>query len=560
LFCRRSEFVSATVHKFLIHSAPLIIPRGPELKYIVVTGGVMSGLGKGITAASLGRIFSDHGYSVTAIKIDPYINIDAGTMNPLQHGEVFVLSDGGEVDLDLGNYERFLDVELTREHNITTGKVYKEIIHRERRGDFLGRTVQIIPHITDEIKARIRGVSERSGADICLLEVGGTVGDIESMPFLEAVRQMRAEEAKEDLALVHVTLVPIDTMQEQKTKPTQHSVRELRELGLQPDIIVGRCKIPLTEDTKRKIALFCDVPAEAVLSGHDAPDVYEVPLWLEEQGAFTFLSKKMKTPARAQNAVWREMVERMRAINRDVEVCIVGKYGIEDVYLSIKESLKHAGIQLGARVGIRWVDSERMENDAEYAGEMLSGARGIIVPGGFGGRGIEGKIEAIRRARTGGIPYMGLCLGFQLAVVEFARNVLGLEGANSTEFDPSTTEPVIDILPEQHRVADKGATMRLGNQPAWVKEGSLVHRLWGQTRIVERHRHRYEMSPDYIDRMEEAGLIFSAKNDEKMETLELPAHMFFLATQFHPEFTSRPTRPSPAFLGFVKAVIEKNKS
>ncbi len=528
------------------------------MKYVVVTGGVMSGLGKGITAASLGRLFSDNGYSVTAIKIDPYINIDAGTMNPLQHGEVFVLSDGGEVDLDLGNYERFLDVELTREHNITTGKVYQEIIQRERRGDFLGRTVQIIPHITDEIKARIRGVAKRSGADICMLEVGGTVGDIESMPFLEAVRQMRAEEQREDLVLLHVTLVPIDTMKEQKTKPTQHSVRELRELGLQPDIIVGRCKIPLTDDTKRKIALFCDVSAHAVISGHDAPDVYEVPLLLKEQGVFSYLEDKMKTPSRANHTVWLNMVKRMRDTNRNVEVCIVGKYGIEDVYLSIKESLKHAGIALGAGVSIRWVDSERMESDSKYADSAMSGARGIIVPGGFGSRGVEGKVEAIRNARTGEIPFLGLCLGFQLAVVEFARNVLKLKGANSTEFEPETKYPVIDILPEQHGVKDLSATMRLGNQQAWVKEGTLVHKLWGRTRIVERHRHRYEMNPDYIDRFEDAGLIFPAKNDEKMEALEIPEHPFFLATQFHPEFTSRPIRPSPAFSGFLDAVILKD--
>lgn len=525
------------------------------MKYIIVTGGVMSGLGKGITAASIGRILKNRGYSVTAIKIDPYINIDAGTMNPLQHGEVYVLKDGGEVDLDLGHYERFLDVELTSEHNITTGKIYKAVIEKERRGDYLGKTVQIIPHITNEIKENIRSVAKKSNCDICLVEIGGTVGDIESMPFLEAVRQMHAEENARDTVFIHVTLVPSDTMGEQKTKPTQHSVKALRELGLQPDVIVGRSKEPLTLGTKQKIALFCDVPPEAVISAHNADDIYKVPLMLEKEGLADYLAKKLDIKPREAHEEWNEIIRRLNAIDKEVTVAIVGKYGIEDVYLSIKEALRHAAVELGCNVNMLWVDSEDLEEDPESL-RCLEKANGILVPGGFGTRGTEGKILAIRYARENDIPYLGLCFGFQLAVIEFARNVLGLKDANSSELS-ETPNAVIDLLPEQEQVKTKGGTMRLGNHTITLKEGTFAHRIYGKTKIVERHRHRFEVNPKFIPTLQEKGMVFSGYNEYRMEIAELPAHRFFLSTQFHPEFKSVPGKPSPPFRAFVRAMIEK---
>jgi len=526
------------------------------MKYIIVTGGVMSGLGKGITAASIGRILKNKGYNVTAVKIDPYINIDAGTMNPFQHGEVFVLKDGGEVDLDLGHYERFLDTELTSEHNLTTGKVYKTVIEKERRGDYLGNTVQIIPHVTNEIKEKIREVAKKSGADICLVEIGGTVGDIESMPFLEAVRQMHGEEREGDILFVHVTLVPLDKMGEQKTKPTQHSVKALRELGLSPDAIVARCKDPLSPKAKEKISLFCDVPKEAVISAHDAEDIYMVPLLLEDENFDEYLMKKLHLKPKRDGREWHDMVEKMAGLTKKVKVALIGKYTeVEDAYLSIKEALKHAGIENGCKVDIVWIEAESLEKDPKAA-KRLKDVNGILVPGGFGTRGTEGKIKAIQYAREHNVPFLGLCFGMQLAVIEFARNVVKLEGANSSEI-ALTEHPVIDLLPEQTGVEEMGGTMRLGNYDAVLKKGSLAHKIYGKMKIVERHRHRYEVNPKYIDVIEAKGMIFSGRNKNRMEIAEIPSHRFFFASQFHPEFTSRPGRASPPFRAFVRAMLKK---
>lgn len=525
------------------------------MKYIIVTGGVMSGLGKGITAASIGRILKNKGFNVTAIKIDPYINIDAGTMSPYQHGEVFVLKDGGEVDLDLGNYERFLDIELTREHNITTGQVYQTVIEKERRGDYLGKTVQIIPHVTNEIKERIRKVSKKSGAEICIIEVGGTVGDIESMPFLEAVRQMHSEEKEEDIIFVHVTLVPLDTQGEQKTKPTQHSVKELRSLGLQPDAIVARCKEPVLFDTKAKIALFCDVPASAVVSAHDSSDIYYVPALMEKEGLSDYLMQKLKITEKEISHDWDTMMKKMASIDREIRIAVVGKYShLGDSYISINEALKHAGIECGCRVKAEWLDSEEFERKPSDI-DTLRKYNGILVPGGFGVRGTEGKILAIKFARENNIPYLGLCLGMQLAVIEFARNVLGIMDANSSEL-AVTKHPVIDLLPEQGNVKNKGGTMRLGNCEAELVEGSLASKLYGCATLMERHRHRYEVNPKYIKQIEAKGMKFTGKNDHRMEIAEIPGHKFFFGSQFHPEFKSRPGKPSPPFLAFVKAAIQ----
>ncbi len=525
------------------------------MKYIIVTGGVMSGLGKGITSASIGRILKNKGFNVTAIKIDPYINIDAGTMSPYQHGEVFVLKDGGEVDLDLGNYERFLDIELTSEHNITTGKVYQTVIEKERRGDYLGKTVQIIPHITNEIKERIKRVGRKSGADICIIEVGGTVGDIESMPFLESMRQMHSEEKEEDVVFVHVTLVPLDAQGEQKTKPTQHSVKELRSLGLQPDVIVARCKEPLHAATKSKIALFCDVLQEAVISAHDASDIYYVPTLMEQEGLSDHLLTKLKLSPNENSHEWDELMKKMASIDREIRIAVVGKYAhLRDSYLSIREALKHAGIGCGCRVKIDWIDAEKFENNQDEI-DFLKKYNGILVPGGFGGRGTEGKILAIKYAREHNVPYLGLCLGMQLAVIEFARNVVGLKDANSTEL-AKTPHPVIDLLPEQENVRNKGGTMRLGNCEAILTEGSLVSKIYGSNTLIERHRHRYEVNPKYIPMIEAKGMKFTGRNDNRMEIAEIPGHKFFFSSQFHPEFRSRPGKPSPPFLAFVKAALE----
>jgi CTP synthase len=518
------------------------------MKYIFITGGVMSGLGKGITAASVGRILKSRGYRVTAVKIDPYLNIDAGTMNPAQHGEVFVLKDGGEVDLDLGNYERFLDIELTSPHNITTGKVYRMVIEKERRGDFLGDTVQIIPHITDQIKWCIRNAAEEkfpdgTSADLCLVEVGGTVGDIESMPFLEAIRQMRGELPPHDYVLIHVTLIPEDNMGDLKTKPTQHSVKALRELGLHADIIVGRSEHPISAGTKRKISAFCDLPQNAVISAATVPDIYEVPMEMEKEGLADVLSSHLGLDKRDPDTGWYRLVTK-EYTNR-VTVAIVSKYGIEDVYISIKEALKHAGRALSTEVKIAWLDAERCEHS------QLKDYDGILIPGGFGSRGIEGKIAAIQYAREQKVPLLGLCLGFQLAVVEFARHKAGIPDATSEEMGEGTH--VIALLPEQEGLTELGGTMRLGDYTADIRTSTRAHALYGKEQIVERHRHRYEVNPAYIRKLEDAGLIFSATNANRMECMELNDHPFFFATQFHPEFKSKPTSPSPPYLGFVEA-------
>ncbi len=525
------------------------------MKYIFITGGVMSGLGKGITAASVGRILKNRGYRVTAVKIDPYLNIDAGTMNPGQHGEVFVLSDGGEVDLDLGNYERFLEIELTGAHNITTGKVYRTVIEMERKGDFLGETVQIIPHITDQIKeciksAAVKDVGNGAMPEICLVEVGGTVGDIESMPFLEAIRQMRGELPDEDSLLIHVTLIPADTMGDLKTKPTQHSVKALRELGLYADIIVGRSDRRIGPHTKRKISAFCDLPEEGVISAATVPDIYQVPAEMEQDGLFRVLSRYLHLEPRECDTTWNRVVS--REYTGKITVGIVSKYGIEDVYLSIKEALKHAGRVLSTEVKIVWLDAERYDRDA------LGRYDGVLVPGGFGSRGIEGKIEAIAIARQNRVPFLGLCLGFQMAVVEYSRNVLGIKDATSAEMGAGTH--VIAILPEQQEITDLGGSMRLGNYTIAIKEGTLAKRLYGNSEATERHRHRYEVNPQYIPALEEAGLVFSGTCQGRMEICEIRDHPFFLATQFHPEFRSRPTRPSPPFLGFIAACRKQQQA
>ncbi len=538
------------------------MPKEPETgydptlgrKFVFVTGGVMSGLGKGITAASTGRLLANAGFDVTAVKVDPYLNVDAGTMNPYEHGEVYVLKDGGEVDLDLGNYERFLGVDMTSDHNVTTGKVYKHVIERERAGDYLGKTVQIIPHITDDIKRRIREAAE--GSDVCIVEVGGTVGDIEGMPFLEALRQFASEEADEDLLFMHVTLVPDSKNGEQKTKPTQHSVKELRSIGLHPDIIVGRNERRLDADTKEKIALFCDIPNEAVFSNPDVDDIYHVPLMVEDEGLDEYVMERLALadealPHADRDNRWRELVTRNPDEAEPLEVALVGKYGLEDAYMSIHESLKHAGIELGVEVDVNWVDAEKMRDNHR---DRLRSADGVVVPGGFGVRGTDGKIEAVRHARENGVPFLGLCLGFQMAVVEHARNVLGLTGANSAELDPDTPHPVIDILPEQKELDDMGGTMRLGAHETDIRPGTLAADLYGDS-CVERHRHRYEVNPEYIERLESEGLVFSGTAGPRMEILERDDHPFFFGTQFHPEFRSRPDRASPAFVGFLEAAL-----
>ncbi|MGC8816915.1 MAG: glutamine hydrolyzing CTP synthase [Candidatus Hadarchaeum sp.] len=531
------------------------------MKYVIMIGGVISGLGKGITTASIGRILQSRGYRVTAIKIDPYLNCDAGTINPFEHGEIFVTDDGGEIDLDMGHYERFLDVNLTKKHNITTGQIYGEVIRRERKGDYLGQTVQIIPHVTDLIKSRVRQVASESNAEICLVEVGGTVGDIESMPFIEAMRQLSLEEKREDVAFVHLTLVPIlDVVGEQKTKPTQHSVKQLLAAGISPDILICRSRIPLSENAKRKISLFCNVPERAVISAHDIENVYRLPLLLDEEGLGDLLIERLCLEDRGKNiSRWKSIVEQMDQATKIIRIAMVGKYiRFPDTYLSINEALKHAAGVNDCKVEIDWIDAEGLRMDEDL--DRLRGYDGILVPGGFGQRGSEGKIAAIKYAREQSIPFLGLCFGFQLAVVEFARSA-GLKSANSTEIDPRTPYPVIDLLPEQKKVSEMGGTMRLGAQEVRIAKGSLAFRIYGKERISERHRHRYEVNPRYIERLTKKGLRFSGKSVDgrRMEILELPGHKFFLATQFHPEFKSRPGKPAPVFDAFVKAALERAK-
>lgn len=525
-----------------------------SVKYIFVTGGVVSGLGKGITAASLGRLLKARGLRVTMQKFDPYLNVDPGTMNPFQHGEVFVTDDGAETDLDLGHYERFIDENLTQNSNVTSGRVYWNVICKERNGDYGGGTVQVIPHITNEIKARISAGKEN--IDVALIEVGGTVGDIESLPFLEAIRQFAAEVGRTNCLFIHVTLVPyIACSHEQKTKPTQHSVKELLSLGIQPDVIVLRSEQPVGEDQKKKIALFCNVREDCVIENLDLPLLYAVPLALREQRLDDIVCRHFGLDTMGPDlGDWISMVD--AAMNLQSEVCIalVGKYvELHDAYLSVAEALTHGGIGNGVKVQIKWVDSETIT--PENVAETLSGVGGVLVPGGFGQRGIEGKIEAIRFARENRIPFLGICLGMQMAVVEYARHVLGHADANSAEFDPQTTHPVIDLMPEQKDVVQLGGTMRLGKYPCKLEEGSRVAALYGASLIEERHRHRFEMNNDFREELQAAGVCFSGKSPDGriVEVMELPDHPWFVAAQFHPEFKSRPNRPHPLFLGFIAA-------
>jgi CTP synthase len=526
-------------------------------KYIFVTGGVVSSLGKGLASASIGSLLEARGFRVTLQKMDPYINIDAGTMSPYQHGEVFVTDDGGETDLDLGHYERFTSVRITRDHNVTTGKVYLSVIQKERRGDYLGRTVQVIPHITDEIKAAIRRVG--SDVDVVIVEVGGTVGDIESLPFLEAIRQFKKDVGKDNVIYIHLTLVPfMQAAQELKTKATQHSVKELRAIGIQPDILLCRTDRYLPPGVKSKIALFCDVEEEAVITAKDVDTVYEVPLVFHREGLDDIIVKLLGLPPGPSDlGRWEDVVKRVKSPRRQTRIAVVGKYvELRDSYKSLVEALAHGGIANDARVEVAWVDAEHIERDGPEL--HFRDAHGILVPGGFGDRGIEGKIAAIRYARQGGVPYFGICLGMQCAVIEFARHVCGLGGANSTEFDRQAPHPVIDLLPEQRAVADKGGTMRLGLYPIVLAEGSRAARLYGQSIIHERHRHRYEVNNEYLQRLEKNGLRVGGLWAEKdvVEMIELSDHPYFVASQFHPEFRSRPWDPHPLFAGFVRAALD----
>jgi CTP synthase len=529
-------------------------------KFVVITGGVVSGLGKGITAGSLGRLLADRGFSVSAMKLDPYINVDPGTMSPLQHGEVFVTHDGAETDLDLGHYERFMDVSLGRVANVTSGRVYQSVIERERRGDFLGATVQVIPHVTGEIKSRIQAAADDSGADVLIVEVGGTVGDIESLPFLEAIREFRAERGRADVMNIHVTLVPeLRVSGELKTKPTQHSVKELRAIGIQPDAIVCRTEHPLPRDLKEKIALLCDIEVAGVIENVDAESTYEVPLQLDAQGLGDLVTDRLGLPRRvADHGAWHAMVERMHLPERTVEVAIVGKYvALHDAYMSVVEALHHAAAAARSRLVIRWVNSEEVKPGREA--ELLGGAHGIVVPGGFGPRGVEGKIRASAFARETRTPYFGLCLGMQCAVIDVARSS-GLERANSTEFDAATPDPVITLMDEQRRVTDKGGTMRLGRYPTRLVPGTLAHAAYGADSVdEERHRHRFEFNYHYRDRLADAGLIASGLSPDGrlVEISELRGHPWFLGTQFHPEFLSRPTRPHPLFASFMAAALAR---
>jgi CTP synthase len=531
------------------------------VKYVFVTGGVVSGLGKGISAASLGTLLKARGVRVSLQKCDPYLNVDPGTMSPFQHGEVFVTEDGAETDLDLGHYERFTDESLTRISNVTTGAVYDAVIKKERRGDFLGATIQVIPHVTDEIKARIRQAAASSNAEVVIVEVGGTVGDIESLPFLEAIRQLRNDVGRENVCFVHVTLVPyLDSVGELKTKTTQHSVNELRRIGIEPDVLVLRSDRPLTDDIRQKIALYGGIPLDAVISAVDARDIYEVPLNLEDEGFARVVCQRLgrETPPPDLND-WRRLVERIDACEGRVRIALVGKYvQLHDAYLSVAEALKHASIHHGVDLDIDWVDA-----DSRDLNERLAEADGVLVPGGFGGRGIEGKIEAARHARENEVPYLGICLGMQIAVIEFARHVCGMDGANSTEFDLETPFAVIDLLPEQRAIEERGGTMRLGADPVHLMPGTRARAAYGdQDVIYERHRHRYEVNPSMHEQLQAAGLVFSGRspNGRLVEVIELPDHPWFCASQFHPEFKSRPTRPQPLFREFVGAAAALARS
>jgi len=533
-------------------------------RFIFVTGGVVSALGKGIAAASFGRLLVSRGYGVTIQKFDPYINVDPGTMSPFQHGEVFVTEDGAETDLDLGHYERFTDANTNRGSNVTTGAIYNSVIRRERRGDYLGGTVQVIPHITDEIKKRILLVSESEDVDFVITEIGGTVGDIESLPFLEALRQFQVDQGRERCMFVHLTLVPfLGHAGELKTKPTQHSVQELRRIGIQPDMVVCRSEEALDRDIRSKIALFVNLPVDAVISARDVDSIYKVPLYFRAEGVDDAILDHfaIEDAAAPDLTAWDGLVKRHDAATTPVRIGLVGKYTqLADAYLSVIEALNHGGVHHGGRVEVTFVDAEHL--DEQETERELEGCDGILIPGGFGVRGVEGKIRAARFAREREVPYLGICLGMQIAVSEFARHVVGLDGANSTEFDPETPFPVVDLLPEQKEVRDMGGTMRLGADPVKLHESTRAREAYDEAVIYERHRHRYEVNNHFRKRMEQAGLVFSgtSPDDRLVEVIELPDHPFFIAAQFHPEFKSRPLRPQPLFRDFVGAALERARS
>jgi len=536
-------------------------------KYIFVTGGVVSSIGKGITTASLGRLLRNRNFSVTMTKLDPYINVDAGTMNPYQHGEVFVTDDGAETDLDLGHYERFVDINLTRDSSVTTGRVYSTVIAKERRGDYLGGTVQMIPHITNEIKERVIGLGTKSGANVVIAEIGGTVGDIEGLPFLEAIRQLRKDVGHENCLYVHVTLIPnVGPWGEIKTKPTQHSVIKLREIGIQPDVLICRTERDINDEMKEKISLFCDVDKEAVIENRNVESVYEIPLTFEEEGLAELVLRKLKlNDGESHLDEWRAMIRRVKQPASETTIAVVGKYTQNgDAYHSIQEALKHGGIANDARVNIEWIESDELEEPGLDYAKRLENVDGLIVAPGFGSRGVEGKIQAIKHARETGLPFFGICYGMQMAVIEFARHAVGLTHANTEEVSPDTPFPVVHILPEQKHVTDKGASMRLGSYPCRLTQNSMVSRLYNADVIDERHRHRYEVNNEYREKLAKAGMVFSGVSPDYrlVEIIELPEsiHPYFVATQFHPEFKSRPNRAHPLFAGLVDAALDYQKT
>lgn len=531
-------------------------------KYIFVTGGVVSSLGKGIVAASLGRLLKNRGLKVTIQKFDPYINVDPGTMSPYQHGEVFVTDDGAETDLDLGHYERFIDINLTKYSNVTTGKIYASVLKKERRGEYLGATVQVIPHITNEIKEHVFRAGRDTNADVVITEIGGTVGDIESLPFLEAIRQLKSDLGPNNVMYIHCTLVPyIKAAGEMKTKPTQHSVKELRSLGIQPNVIVVRTESPISQEMKEKIALFCDIAPEAVIESRDADTLYSIPLAMQEQGLDDLACNHLKLVCHeADMSEWKVLVEKVRNLSKTVKIALVGKYvSLPDAYLSVVEALKHAGYVYDTDIDVQWVNAEDVT--PENVSDILKDADGILVPGGFGDRGIEGKMAAIQYAREQKIPFLGICLGMQLASIEFARNVLGLKNANSAEFDPKTEHSIIDLLPEQKDVENMGGSLRLGLQPCKIFEGTKAFEAYRHELIYERHRHRYEFNNHYREVMEKEGFVFSgvSPNGRLVEIIEIKNHPWFVASQFHPEFKSRPTNPHPLFRDFIGASLENKE-
>lgn len=535
-----------------------------ELKFIFVTGGVVSSLGKGISAASIGRLLKRRGLNIFSIKLDPYLNIDPGTMSPYQHGEVFVTKDGAETDLDLGHYERIINTSLTKESSVTSGKVYSSVLEKERRGEFLGATIQIIPHITNEIKKRLfEGFNAKGDTDICIVEIGGTVGDIESLPFLEAIRQLRRELGYENTFFVHNTLVPyLKTTGEIKTKPTQHSVKELTGLGIQPDALLLRCEVDIDQASKDKVALFCNLDDDAVISVKDVDVIYEVALNLQAQHLDDLIVKHMKLDCapRADMHDWIELIDKIKHLEKKTAIALVGKYvDLHDAYISVNESLKYAGYEINEKVVVKWINSENLTN--ENVAEELKDVQGVIVPGGFGNRGIDGKISAIKYARENNVPFLGICLGMQLALIEYARDVLKIEDANSSEFKENAKNKIIDYLPDQYKGIKMGGTMRLGEYDCEIKEGTMAHELYGTNLIRERHRHRYEFNNEYKKQYEDSGLVFSGINPQThlCEMIELPTHPYFIASQFHPEFLSRPLKPHPLFLGLVKAASKIKK-